>query len=235
MFKQAIAIYLIATTSCLAHAEQRFCDGAYQKKLERIEKNRGWRNAGKITIAATAGAIGTFTFVPFFGIQAALLGGFFVVPAVQAGSNFADRLDREHGLKLALWYLDLAQESQSVIHQRLYEELIDKKMVEMQQLFRRHYLSKPLTREEVIRQVGPIEEQNLQSSVDHALSSLNLERQRNGLPEMTYVQYQELVRTVGDDDTFCPIVRTKKDGTLIRRPMMMNEVIMAVKTRGANK
>jgi hypothetical protein len=237
MIKKIITLSLSMSilSSSLAFAQtdksQLFCAEAYQGKFKQIDHHRSSRKAGKIALIVTGGVLGALTFVPFAGAQAIIAGLFLVSPGASLGVWVGDKLDREEGLKNALTFLDLAEISRDVLIEQIYQKYIDQKMREINYQVP-SVIIRPLTRDEVIRQVGPKENLNLNSAVDVVLNEVNQARAKEGVANITYKQLQTLIQTSGKDDSFCPVVKIEASGEKIRRPKTAHEIVKVLKKRG---
>lgn len=201
------------STSTMASTNYQ-CKVSYEKKFERIEKNRTIRNITKYGFygVAIAGSIA----VPFMALATdlATLSVMLSIPVTgYAAEETVSLFDREPGLLLATKFYELVIKDREALRVKSYNEFIDAKLKKENELNEIQ-----VTREQVL-ETYPIDIFELETIVDFALNKVNKKRSRKDLSLLTYEQFQSEVALMLETNVFCT-----------KRPETMRRVIKILKS-----
>lgn len=199
------------TNGALANTSYQ-CQDAYNKKLEKIEKNRLVRTIGAASIGLGLIVGGVAVPMIIWGGSVgggAVLTAFITAPTAQGIINI---FDREEGLILAKKFSELSQRDREELKQETYISFIDRKLAQANS-------NTPVvtTREQIV-EAYPYDEFKMVSIVDSTLAKINKKRARKSLPEFSYEEFQAEIALILDTDKFCE-----------KRPQTMRKVIRILK------
>lgn len=181
----------------LSFGNDYFCKDAYEKKLERIEKNRVSREIvlGSLGLSIIVAGV-TVPLIVFSGggVGIAILSAFVTGPSAQ---GLRDLLDREDGLILAKSFIEMSQTDREVLKEQAYKEFLNVKLKET------NSNTQIVTTIEQVRTAYPYSEFEMTSIIDSSLATINKKRSRKNMNELSYSEFQDLIKRELDKDTFC--------------------------------
>ena len=181
----------------IVSANDYFCKEAYEKKLERIEKNRVSREIvlGSLGLSIIVAGVAV-PLIVFSGGGAgiAILSAFVTGPSAQ---GLRDLLDREDGLLLAKNFIEMSQTNREVLKESAYNDFLSAKLKEA------NSNTQIITTIDQVRTAYPYSEFKMTTLIDSTLAAINKKRARKNMELLSYSEFQDLIKVELDKDTFC--------------------------------
>ena len=181
----------------LSFASDYYCKDAYEKKLERIENNRVSREIALGSMGLSIIVAGVAVPLIVFsggGAGIAILSALVTGPSSQA---LRDLLDREEGLLLAKSFIEMSQTDREVLKEKAYSDFLSVKLKDA------NSNTQIVTTIDQVRTAYPYSEFEMTSIIDSTLVTINKKRSRKNMNELSYSEFQDLIKTELEKETFC--------------------------------